>query len=54
VISSHRVNYVGGLNPSNRDQGLKALDTLLGRIRSKWPEAEFITSSALGELIATT
>ena len=51
VISSHRVNYTGALNPDNRTQGLKALDQLLSRICKQWPEVEFVTSSRLGELI---
>lgn len=51
VISSHRVNYIGALNPGNRVNGLTQLDSLLRKIRSKWPEVEFITSSRLGELI---
>lgn len=51
VISSHRVNYIGALNPGNRVNGLSQLDSLLKRIRAKWPEVEFVTSSRLGELI---
>ena len=51
IISSHRVNYIGVLNKANRDRGLKELDTLLAKVRSKWPDTEFITSSALGDLI---
>jgi hypothetical protein len=51
VISSHRVNYIGALNPGNRVNGLAQLDSLLRKIKSKWPEVEFITSSRLGELI---
>lgn len=51
VISSHRVNYIGALDPSNRDHGLRELDRLLKQVRAQWPEAEFITSSELGQLI---
>lgn len=51
VISSHRVNYIGGLDVTNRDRGLKALRTLLKEVVKKWPEVEFMTSSQLGELI---
>ena len=52
VISSHRVNYIGGLNEKNRKQGLEQLSSLLATILKKWPEVEFMTSSELGDLIA--
>lgn len=51
VISTHRVNYIGGLNPMNRDKGLKSLDQLLKRILKTWPDVKFITSSELGGTI---
>ena len=51
VISSHRVNYVGGIDEKNRTYGLKQLDSLLTRIQKKWPEVEFMTSSELGRII---
>ncbi|MDD2674378.1 MAG: polysaccharide (de)acetylase [Flavobacterium sp.] len=51
VISSHRVNYVGGLVEKNRTNSLKQLTTLLATIQSKWPNVEFITSPELGNLI---
>ena len=53
VISSHRVNYVGGLSVSNRDKSLKQLKELLIAITKKWPEVEFMTSSELGNTIRT-
>lgn len=54
IISSHRVNFIGGLNPANRDHGLKELNKLLESIVKKWPGAEFITSHALGNMISST
>src|SRR5665648_64362 len=51
VISSHRVNYIGWLNPSNRDKGLTQLKILLSRIVKKWPDVEFMTSDQLGDII---
>mgnify|MGYP005847264231 CR=1 FL=1 len=51
IISSHRVNYVGGLNLQNRDAGNLALKSLLTQILNKWPEVEFKTSVQLGDLI---
>ncbi len=51
VISSHRVNYIGGLSVTNRDNGLKKLGELLKAITKKWPDVEFMTSTELGVLI---
>src|SRR5690606_25930740 len=51
VISSHRVNYIGGLHEENRDRSLMQLKELLNTITKKWPEVEFMTSSELGKTI---
>lgn len=53
VISSHRCNYIGSLNPANRDHGIKELDKLLNTILKKWPEVEFLSSSQLGDLVSS-
>lgn len=52
VISSHRVNYIGALNISNRKGGLAQLSQLLQSIVQKWPDVEFCTSNELGDIIA--
>lgn len=54
VISSHRVNYISLIEPKNADLGLGELNRLLKSILGKWPEVEFMTSTELGDLIATT
>jgi hypothetical protein len=54
TISTHRVNYIGFLEPSNRDRSLKLLKELLGKILKKWPDVEFMTSPELGDLISKT
>ncbi|MDO9155203.1 MAG: hypothetical protein Q7U47_16095 [Paludibacter sp.] len=54
VISSHRVNYIGSINPNNAKQGLNELNRLLSEIIKNWPEVEFMTSTELGEIIALT
>ncbi len=51
IISSHRVNYIGVLNPKNRDTSLQALKFLLTKISKNWPDAEFMSTDKLGELI---
>lgn len=53
VISSHRVNFVGYIDSNNREMGLNKLDELLKRIMQRWPDAEFMTSVELGDLIRT-
>ena len=52
IISSHRVNYIGWINPANRDRGLALLDELLNRLIKLWPDVEFMTSVELGDLIS--
>lgn len=49
VISSHRVNYIGAIDPKNRDNGLKNLKSLLTNILQRWPDVEFMTSVQLIE-----
>jgi hypothetical protein len=51
VISSHRVNYIGGLVEQNRTSSLRELKKLLIQITTKWPEVEFMSSSELGDTI---
>ena len=51
IITSHRLNFIGGIVPSNRDNNLEAFDNLLLNITRQWPDAEFMTTVQLGELI---
>lgn len=51
IITSHRVNYTGFLNPQNRETGLAALKELLTLILKKWPDVEFMTTAELGNLM---
>src|SRR5690606_16114418 len=48
IISSHRVNFMGGLNPKNRSNTLKQLKQLLHKITQTWPDVEFMSSDQLG------
>jgi hypothetical protein len=52
IISSHRVNYIGFLDPENRKRGLGQLDLLLKKMLERWPDIEFKTSVELGDLIS--
>lgn len=51
IISTHRINYVGGIDMDHRDRNLKQLNRLLKEILKYWPEVEFISSDKLGQLI---
>ena len=51
IISTHRVNYMGGLDSSNRDRGLQHIQKLLQAIVKRWPEVEFISTTELGDII---
>jgi hypothetical protein len=53
VICSHRVNYVGFIEPNNREKGLKSLGLLIKNILSKWPDVEFMSTAELGDVIRT-
>lgn len=47
IVSTHRVNYVSGLDQGNSDRNIRLLDLLLKKIIASWPDAEFITSDEL-------
>lgn len=47
IISSHRVNYIGGICKSNRDEGLRQLERLIAQVLKKYPDVEFLSSDAL-------
>lgn len=51
IISSHRVNFCGHLDPKNRQKGIEALRNLLRKIVQKWPDVEFMAAPELGALI---
>jgi len=51
IISSHRVNYIGVLDESNRARGLDQLKELLESVVRRWPEVEFMSTSELGNLM---
>ena len=51
IISTHRINYIGTIEESNRDRSLFLLNELLYQIKRKWPETQFMTSVELGSYI---
>lgn len=51
IISTHRVNFVGGIEPENREKGLSELKILLKEIKGKWPETEFMSSADMFKVV---
>mgnify|MGYP000647887622 CR=1 FL=1 len=51
IISSHRINFCGFIDESNRDQNLRALNALLTAVVRKWPDVEFVTSVELLDIM---
>lgn len=51
VISTHRVNYIGYIDPKNRDNGLRQLEKLLRTVVKKWPNVKFITTDQLSNYV---
>lgn len=49
-ISTHRVNYIGAIERSNREKGLNELKLLLDTITKRWPDVEFISSANMLDL----
>lgn len=47
IISTHRFNYIGSINPQNREDNLKGLKLLLDSIVEQYPDVEFVTSEEL-------
>jgi hypothetical protein len=51
IISTHRVNFIGVHDVSNRDNGLRELTRLLKSILRIWPDVEFMSTNQLGDLM---
>jgi len=52
IISSHRVNFCGYIEPKNRLTGIFALRNLLKKVVERWPDVEFMGANELGDLIS--
>jgi hypothetical protein len=51
IISTHRVNFIGSINPENKSRNLKLFKSLLDEIEKKWPNVEYMSSDQLAKLI---
>ncbi|WP_139189885.1 MULTISPECIES: hypothetical protein [Rhodonellum] len=53
VISTHRLNYIGSLEPENRKKNLQVLGEFLDKLISLYPDIEFLSSDELGWMISS-
>lgn len=51
LISSHRVNFAGAIEPTHRDVSLEQLGILLKEIVKRWPDAEFVSGRQLTDIM---
>lgn len=51
ILSSHRVNFCGHIDPANRKKGLMTLKALLHKIVNKWPDVEFVSIDQLNKIM---
>lgn len=51
IISSHRVNFCGHIDPINREKGLESLRRLLHEIVKKWPDVEFMAADEMAQVL---
>lgn len=51
IVSTHRLNYMGRINPRNRENGLRQLQAFLTSVVKEWPDVQFIHSAGLAELL---
>ncbi|QNR24748.1 hypothetical protein [Croceimicrobium hydrocarbonivorans] len=54
IISSHRVNFCGHIEESNRSQSLADLNSLLKLVVQKYPEVEFMGTGDLCRIMANS
>ena len=52
IINSHRLNYIGYIDPKNRERNLLKLNRLIIELLKKWPDIEFMSSSSLNYIIS--
>lgn len=51
IISTHRVNFVGSLEATHRDDSLQQLKSLLKEITKRWPDVEFMDGTQMCEIV---
>ena len=51
IVSTHRINFVSGMDVKHRDRNLSLLKELLQRIINNWPDVRFLSSDQLAKTI---
>lgn len=51
IITSHRLNFIGSIDEKNRNSNLVSLSELLNKIKTEWPDVEFMGSDDLATVI---
>lgn len=51
IISTHRLNFMGGLDERNQLSNLQGLEELISQIMKRWPCVEFMDTATLGAVI---
>lgn len=51
IIQTHRLNFIGFIDPSNRERNLPLFASLLKEIVNRWPDVEFMSSDQLLDLM---
>jgi hypothetical protein len=52
IISTHRLNFIGTIDKSNRSRNLTMFDQLIGQIIENHQNVEFLTSTELGDIMS--
>jgi len=53
IISTHRLNYNGSINPEYRRKGLAHLERLLSEVTKKWKNVEFVSTAELVKIMSS-
>lgn len=51
ILSTHRVNFVGSINPNNSNTNINLLNKLLDKVEQKWPNVEYMSSDQLAKIM---
>lgn len=51
LISTHRVNFAGAIEPTHRDDSLRSLKILLDEILRRWPNVEFVSANEMSKIV---
>jgi hypothetical protein len=52
IVQAHRLNFIGYIDPTNRERNLPLFASLLKEIVKRWPNVEFMSSDRLLDAIS--